>query len=296
MCSSLQQRLDYLVEKLIKDPFTHFLIIGGLLFALYQLFGNKNDGYNNQIIISELEINNTINNWQNRWQRLPSEAELQTVLEQQVRQEVFYREALALDLGKDDPVVRRRLAEKMMFIANDLLVPEQASDSQLIDFMKAFPEKFSKPIVTTFKQIYFNPDLHDSKLSQQIKNYQVALNDKDRQVEAQKLGDDFNGEFEYQHLPDHQTARFFGQQFTAQLSQLPIGRWEGPINSGYGQHLVNIQTRSKAELIPLQQVRDKVLIEWRAEQQKRSNDALYAKLRDNYEVVLERADITVQGQ
>lgn len=296
MCSSLQQRLDYLVEKLIKDPFTHFLIIGGLLFALYQLFGNKNDGYNNQIIISELEINNTINNWQNRWQRLPSEAELQTVLEQQVRQEVFYREALALDLGKDDPVVRRRLAEKMMFIANDLLVPEQASDAQLVEFMNAFPEKFAKPIVTSFKQIYFNPDLHGGELSQQIKHYQVVLNEKQQQVNAQTLGDDFNGDFEYQHLPEHQTARFFGQQFTAQLGKLPIGRWEGPIDSGYGVHLVKIETRSKAELIPLQQAREKVLIEWRVEQQKNSNDSLYAKLRGNYEVILKHPDITVQGQ
>ena len=283
--------MDYVVIKLIKDPFLHFMVIGAGLFIAYGLTVDESAEKENQITISQLDVNNTIKRWKQRWQRLPSDEELQIVIEKKVRQEVFYREALALDLGKDDPVIRRRLAEKMMFIANDLLVPEQASDAQLLAFMKASPAQFSKPISTSFQHVYFNPDLHSmgtNSFNVEVQKYKGELNETDSTVVSyQSIGDDFYDEKSYQNLPSHQVARLFGQEFTQGLTQAPIGEWYGPINSGYGQHLVKLEQRSKPTLLPLGEIREDVLIQWKAAQQQQSNDSLYEELKSTYHIVIE---------
>ncbi|MGF1901628.1 hypothetical protein [Aliivibrio sifiae] len=278
--------------KIIKDPFIHFMVIGAALFAVYEFNRDADEGNINQITISEIEVNNAINGWEKRWQRLPSDKELQAVLEQKVRQEVFYREALALNLGQDDPVVRRRLAEKMMFIANDLVVPEQASDKQLTAFMQSSPDKFTKPVITTFKHVYFNPDLHNietAELLTFIEEQRKALND-DREppIDYQTLSDDFYNDLSIQNIPEYQIARIFGKQFTQELAQVPSGEWYGPITSGYGKHLIKMEYRSEPELTPLSDIRDKVLASWKVAQQKQSNDSLYESLRGNYDVVIEK--------
>jgi hypothetical protein len=275
------------VKKLIKEPFIHFILIGGLLFALYQLFGNKSEQYNNTIEISELDIKRATDAWQERWSRLPSDSELKNVIEQQVREEVFYREALALDLGKNDPVIKRRLSEKMIFIANDLLVPEQATDQQLTDFMQQHPHKFSKPLLISFKQFYFNPDLHSSDLSNELERVKFTLNSNTQDTSSTVLSDDFNGESEYTSMPLYQVARHFGQKFTAEIETLPVGTWSGPIASGYGMHIIKVTDRAESTLMPLQSIKDKVLLEWQAEQKKQANDSLYAKLRENYKIVFQ---------
>ena len=289
------QIMDYSVIRIMSDPLVHFMIIGAALFAVYELNNNELEENVNQIKISELDVSNAINRWERRWQRLPSETELQAVIEQKIRQEVFYREALALNLGKDDPVIRRRLAEKMMFITNDLVVPEQASDAQLTAFMHKSPELFSKPVIISFKHVYFNFDPHDmdsAEFSSLTENHKKHLNNDTSSPNAYRaISDDFYSDLSIQNMPEYQIARLFGQQFTHEIAQVPTGTWYGPITSGYGKHLIKLEYRSSSELIPLSDIREKVFANWKVAQQEQSNDSLYQALRNNYDIVIEQPNI-----
>jgi hypothetical protein len=111
------------VKKWLREPLLHFLLIGAALFLLY---GYQNDGYvdqGNRIVISKSDINRLVMLWEKKWQRSPTRVELEGLIEQQIQEEVLYREALAMGLDLNDGVVRRRLAQKVEFISYDLGSP-----------------------------------------------------------------------------------------------------------------------------------------------------------------------------
>ena len=272
-------------KQFIRDPFAHFILIGAGLFGLYALV-NDEEIVPNRIIISAADIQGTANQWQQKWHRAPSESELLKVIEQQIREEIYYREALALDLGRDDPIIRRRLAEKMEFIASDLLVPSDPSDKELAAYLTANPDKFESPVRLSFSHIFYSADNLSRERQSSQEALLIRLNESADPKEYSGLGDSFNHKQHYEQIADYQIARIFGRRFEEQLIALPVGQWLGPIESGYGQHLVRIDDRIDAKLPPLKDIRDKVLPYWRAQQQQRSNDSLYAKLRENYQIVI----------
>ncbi|MPY22523.1 peptidyl-prolyl cis-trans isomerase [Shewanella psychropiezotolerans] len=272
-------------RQFIRDPFAHFILIGAALFGLYALV-NDEELAPNRIIISEADIQRTANQWQQKWHRPPSESELLKVIERQIREEIYYREALALGLGQEDPIIRRRLAEKMEFIANDLLVPSDPSDEELAAYLAANPDKFVSPVRLSFSHIFYSADNVNSASQSNQETLLTHLNQSAEPKAYSGLGDSFNGKQHYEQIADYQIARIFGRRFEEQLIALPVGQWLGPIESGYGQHLVRIDDRIDAKLPPLTDIHDKVLPYWLAQQQERSNDSLYAKLKENYQIVI----------
>ena len=272
-------------RQFIRDPFAHFILIGAALFGLYALV-NDEELAPNRIIISEADIQRTANQWQQKWHRPPSESELLKVIERQIREEIYYREALALGLGQEDPIIRRRLAEKMEFIANDLLVPSDPSDEELAAYLAANPDKFVSPVRLSFSHIFYSADNVNSASQSNQETLLTHLNQSAEPKAYSGLGDSFNGKQHYEQIADYQIARIFGRRFEEQLIALPVGQWLGPIESGYGQHLVRIDDRIDAKLPPPTDIHDKVLPYWLAQQQERSNDSLYAKLKENYQIVI----------
>jgi peptidyl-prolyl cis-trans isomerase C len=279
--------MPLLFKQFIRDPFAHFLLIGAGLFVLYALV-NDEEPAPNSIFIYEADIQRTASQWQQKWHRAPSESELLKVIERQIREEIYYREALALDLGREDPIIRRRLAEKMEFIASDLLVPTNPSDEELTAYLAANPDKFLSPVRLSFSHIFYSADNLSSESASNSEAQLTRLNGSQDPKEYSGLGDRFNGKQHYEQIPDYQVARIFGRRFQEQLINLPVGQWLGPIESGYGQHLVRVDDRIDAHLPPLREIHEKVLPYWRAQQQQKSNDSLYAKLRDHYQIVIER--------
>ena len=266
--------------KILKDPFSHFIIIGILLFVSYQIITPEEQQLDNQITISENEVGNIIVNWKKRWNSAPTTAQLNNLIEQQVREEIFYREALMLNLQQGDTVIRRRLADKMAFIVNDIVVPTQATDKQLQDFMQKYPDKFLIAERISFKHYYFNSDLHSDKEMQA-----ALLIGKQQLINGLPLkSDDFAGKSEFNLLPEHQIARLFGRDFPQKLASLSVDEWSEPIQSGYGQHLVKISQRSEGIIAELDDIRDYVLQEWRAQQQITANIEVYQSLRSNYDI------------
>ena len=271
----------------LKEPLLHFLLIGAGLFMLYGWVSDEDSGRPDQIIFTEAEIDRLINLWERKWQRLPNQTELQGLIEQQIREEVFYREALAMGLDKNDTVVRRRMAQKLEFISNDLASLAEPDDTKLQAYLDEHREKFLIPGRISYSQVFLNRDKRGRQVSADAEQLLEELSQSPVDVDITMAGDAFMGGYRFNDETDFGVSRIFGQDFAREIFKLPVGPWAGPVESGYGLHLVRVDARTDAVAPELGQVRDKVRNEWLADQRRKTNDLLYAELRKRYEVVVE---------
>ncbi len=281
------------MKKLLSEPLLHFLLIGGLLFFIYDLKQEEiiaND--NNSIVITEANIDQLINQWQRRWQRLPSQQELQGLVKAQIHEEVLYREALAMGLDKDDVVVRQRMARKIEFISNDLASLVDPTDTQLQSYLNAHEEMFTLPGQISFSHIYFNTDKRGEQVQADAGKLLADLSLSTTAIDISSQGDSFMGGQTYDSLKDFEVSRLFGDTFSKHLFELASGKWVGPVESGYGLHLVRIDSRTEPRVPSLTKVRDKVQNEWLAEQRKKANKSFYAELHKRYKIIVELPDNT----
>ena len=281
------------MKKWLREPLLHFLLIGAALFFLYDL---QNEGYvndNDRIVISKGNIDRLISLWEKKRQRLPTQAELQDMIEQQVREEVMYREALAMGLDKNDAIVRRRLAQKIEFISSDIAAMAEPGDEELIKFLNAHPEKFETPASLSFEHIYFNNDKREAQTGPDALKLLDELKQPDAVIDTHIAGDPFIMGQQYDEITEYGVSRIFGQEFAAELFRLNTGDWQGPVRSGYGAHLVRISNKSPAQAAELNTVREKVRNEWQAEQRQSMNKTFYESLRQRYDIVIENASENV---
>ena len=277
------------MKKWLREPLLHFLLIGAGLFLLY---GLQNDGYvseNNRIVISKGNIDRLIALWEKKRQRPPTQIELERMIEQQIREEVLYREALAMGLGENDVIVRKRLAQKIDFITTDIAAMAEPGDKQIVDFFNLNQDKFEKPGALTFEHIYFNRDKRGDKTEADAQALLDKLKQSDVVLDVSLAGDSFMMGQQYEQIEKQGVTRLFGKGFSKDLFELKTNSWQGPVNSSYGIHLVYISNKNAAQSVELNSVRDKVISEWRAEQRQIQNETLYRKLRERYDVVIENA-------
>ncbi|MBT8069961.1 MAG: peptidyl-prolyl cis-trans isomerase [Gammaproteobacteria bacterium] len=273
----------------LKEPLLHFLLIGAGLFMLYGWASDEDAGRPDQIIFAETEVDRLINLWERKWQRLPSQTELQGLIEQQIREEVFYREALAMGLDKNDTVVRRRMAQKLEFISNDLASLAEPDDALLQTYLDEHQEKFLIPGRISYSQVFLNRDKRGRQVYAAAAQLLEELSQSPVDVDTTMAGDPFMGGYRFNDETDFGVSRVFGQDFASEIFKLPVGTWTGPVESGYGLHLVRVDARTDAVVPTLGQVRDKVRNEWLADQRRKTNDLLYSELRKRYEVIIEGA-------
>lgn len=271
----------------LKEPLLHFLLIGAGLFMLYAWQTDDDALRPDQIVFTEAHIDRLINLWERKWQRLPTQQELQGLIEQQVREEVLYREALAMGLDKDDMVVRRRMSQKMEFISNDLASLAEPDDTQLQTYLDENPEKFSIPGRISYSQVYLNVSNRGDQVYADAQVLLDELSSSSVDEDFTMAGDSFMAGYHFNDETDFGVSRIFGKAFAQQIFELPVGEWTGPVESGYGLHLVRIDSRTASRAPSLEQVRDKVRIEWVAQQQRQTNDLLYSELRKRYEITIE---------
>jgi len=275
------------VTRWLKEPLFHFLLIGAGLFLLYGWQTDDDALRPDQIVFTEAKIDQFINLWERKWQRLPTQQELQGLIEQQVREEVLYREALAMGLDKDDQVVRRRMSQKMEFISNDLASLVEPDDEQLQTYLDEHPQKFTIPGRISYSQVYLNANQRGERVYADAERLLTELSQSTVDIDISMAGDSFMGGYSFNNETDFGAARLFGKAFARELFKLPVGEWTGPVESGYGLHLVHVDSRTDSRAPSLAQVRDKVRGEWLSEQQRKTNDLLYSELRKRYEITIE---------
>lgn len=266
----------------------HFVLIGAALFALFYQVADPETVSDNRIIISETDIDRMITLFERKLQRLPTEQELKGLVEAHIREEVLYREALAMGLDQDDTIVRRRMAQKVEFMFNDLVDAAEPTDEELQRFLNENPDKFIESARTSFIHVYLSVDERGDKVMTDAQQLLVAVNSKQDSTDPDTAGDAFMFGYAFDNQSDHQISRMFGSDFATSLGTLAAGSWQGPVASGYGLHLVFIKDRTESWLPPLAEIRDSVLYELLAERRQQANSAFYKTLRERYDVIIEQ--------
>jgi len=270
--------------RFIKESLFHFLLLGGVLFFIYNM-KNGDTVHAKSVVISKAEIEHLKTLWTKTRQRAPTQNELQALIEHEIREKIMYQEALGLGLEQGDSFVRRRLAQKMEFLSSDMAELADPSEEELLQYMSTHKDMFRSPGKINFKQIYIDPSKH--KQHAYTQTLLDVLRSKDNKVDISTLTDSrmlrqfYTGESEYS------LEKVFGKTFVKALFTSPVRTWQGPITSAYGEHLVFIDSLTPSRQEPLDLVRDKVVMEYKAQKRKEMDRAFYANLRKSYQVIIE---------
>lgn len=274
--------------KWYREPLVHFLAIGACLFGIYLWLNDPGETLSGaRIEVSENDIELLHARWMKQWQRPPTANELQGLIEAHIREEVLYREALALGLDKDDTIVRRRMAQKMEFLVADVAVPMEPDEAELRAYFEANQERYHQPVKLSFTHIYFNPDKRGASTQQEAETVLRALQAA-RQLprRARDLGDRFMLAHDYVRKSVPDIKRDFGAIFAQRLVEIEQGTWQGPVASGYGLHLAYISERIEARLPNFVLVRANVKNDFLIDKRREVNELAYQRLRERYEIVI----------
>lgn len=259
-----------MLKRWLREPLVHFLALGALLFLAFQWWGSSPQ----RIVITPGQQQALATQFERVWQRAPTDAELKRLVDEQVRAEIAAREASALGLDRDDVVIQRRLRQKLEFLAEETIDGAPPTDAELQAYLDAHPGKFRAETEAAFRQAYF-------------KSVEVAH-------AALAAGGDPGARGERIMLPEDvalsplsDIARRFGREFAEQLEKLPLDRWAGPVRSGFGAHLVLVRERRDGRLPALAEIRPLVERELQAQRRRQALDAMYERLLQKYEVVIQ---------
>ena len=272
-----------------KEPLLHFLFIGAIIFVVFSIVNKEEAAVNgNKIVVSSAEIERLSGNWSKKWNRSPTEKELQGLIGSYIKEEVYYREALALGLDQNDTVLRRRLMQKMEFLSNDLADLSNPDETALNDYFLENQDKYELPARISFTHIYFSLDKHGNQIFDNAGKVLADIQASSPPIpRAPERGDSFMLQYDFTLEAPFEVARLFGQGFAEQLFQLDAGDWQGPIESGYGLHLVRINEKVDARMPELASVIDKVRTDYMFEQRQKTNKAIYERFKERYEIVVE---------
>lgn len=275
----------------LREPLLHFLLLGGLLFGIYLAFnplvGSRTD---HRIVITEDDLRQMTIAWRAQGRPMPTPEQMASLLQIRIREEVLYREALAMGLDKDDAIVKRRLAQKMEFLAEDISALGDPDASELNKWFEQNRTAFVLPSRVSFRHIYFSPDRRGARTRTDAEEALRRLGDKgvdDRAVAS--LGDSFMFQERYVDRTRDQLASQFGSAFGRTLEQQKTGRWSGPIESGYGWHLVYVEDLTPGRLPAFDEVADEVKQAWITEQREQAKRKAYDDMAKRYEVILPAA-------
>ncbi len=280
--------------KIIREPLFHFLLAGAALFVLFSVVNKDRPGFgssDSEIVISEGRINSITQKFAKVWQRPPTESELDGLIEAYVREEILYREALSLGLDVGDKVVRRRLAQKMEFISEDVALLHKPTDSVLQEYFELRKEEFRRETLVTFQHVYLNSEKRGESTSKDADRILAKLNTLTETRHYAELGDPSMLSNDFKDTSQREVAGMFGADFSLQLLSQPLSRWSGPIESAYGLHLVYVGSIVEGEIPSFFDVRDIVVREWTNENRIEKKKRFYESLRERYDITIEEITI-----
>jgi parvulin-like peptidyl-prolyl isomerase len=277
------------LKRWLREPLLHFLLIGLAVFAVYSYMHRGRGGVESsrQIVLSLDELRQMDVYFQSQWHRQPTPAEFQAMVEDRVREEVLYREGLAMGLDKDDTIVKRRLAQKMQFLAEDVAAAHEPTTAELKAWFEKNSSKFALPSRYSFRHLYFSPDKRGTNAQFDALRTltKIAGQPEDSKL-AVSLADRFMFQDYYGDRTPEALAKEFGPQFAVALEKVKPGSWQGPIESGYGWHLVFIDTVILGRIPALEEIESDVKTAWLGEQKATAWKKSYAEMRAKYTVLL----------
>ncbi|MBS0171160.1 MAG: peptidyl-prolyl cis-trans isomerase [Nitrospira sp.] len=271
-----------LLWRLAREPLLHFLLIGLALFLSFGR-GASDETDARRIVVSQAQLELLSQQFATTWHRQPTDQERSHLAETYVHDEILYREGRLLGLDRDDPVIKRRVRQKLELMAEEISGGEIPSDAELATYLQANQSTFTRPALVTFEQIFLGSEGSDG-IDRRLAAARVA-------AEHGRSPETFG---QPTLLPPREdmasvdlVAKRFGGPFAAQLETVPLDQWTGPVVSGFGVHLVRVRELVPAALPSLKDVRSLVTGRWESERRTRALEEHYRRLRQGYQVTIE---------
>jgi peptidyl-prolyl cis-trans isomerase C len=276
----MRMPLREFVRTALKEPLVHFLLAGLALFAFFALRGEPVDPESRTIIINEKQVERLAANWAQTWQRPPTQAEIDGLIREFIKEEIYYREGMRLGLDQDDLIVRRRIGSKMEFLATSELENQRPDDATLQAILNRNPERYATETRYSFDQIYIAVQ-DEATARAKAAQWLAALG---RGTDWQKLGDAISLPRSAENADRDRLISDFGEDFSAALAKLEVGKWTGPVASGFGWHVVRVRKVQASEKPKLADVRQAVENDWRSQTGRARQAKAYQLLLDSYTI------------
>ena len=277
------------MKRLLREPLLHFLILGTLLFSVYAYTERGRVGVESskQIRLSFDELAQLAMVFQSQWRREPTPEELGRLVENKIQEEILYREGLAMGLDKDDSIVKRRLAQKMQFLAEDVAAAREPTAAELRSWYEKNSDKFAQAPRVSFRHLYFSPDRRGARAREDAQSALATLTGQPEDSKlAASLADPFMFQEYYRDRAPEFLGKEFGPRFALAVPALKAGSWQGPIESGYGWHLVFVDTAIHGRVPAFEEIEGDVQTAWLADQKAIAWEKAYKDMRAKYTVLL----------
>ena len=273
------------MSSLLREPLLQFLVLGAGIFLLYDALQGDGETAADEIVISVADIERMSQSWRQTRRRPPTQDELEGMIRDHIREEIYYREALALGLDRDNAVIRGHLRQKLEFLTDDIAAQGDPTDAELEQFLAANPAKFAREPQFRFRHVYFSAASRGDSARADATEALARVRAGD---DVSALGDRWLYAPADRPMSVREISRMFGAALAEALAALPAGQWQGPFASTHGQHIVVIDERVEARVPALDEIRSAVEREWRETRRQAAADEYYETLRERYDVVVER--------
>jgi hypothetical protein len=272
-----------LARRLSHEPLLHFFAAGLVLFAAAERHREHTDL--RRIVVTPVQVRQLVEAYSAEFGTAPGPKTLAGLVDHYVEEEVLYREGLARRLDQDDEIVRRRIVQKMQFLQQDLSAPSEPAAAELAAWFQAHRGEYVQSASVSFSHIYFS-DVHGGSDAARARALSTLAHLSDAIVRAPERGDSFPDLYDYAGFGPEQAKRLFGDsEISRKLFEAPEGRWIGPLRSGYGWHLVRVQSVQPARSLDFGEARERVRADVVAAQQEVANRRAFAALKARFTVV-----------
>jgi hypothetical protein len=279
------------MKNLLREPLVHFLLVGTVLFAADALLAKRDEPEPGKIVVTQGHSEHMAAVHERTWRRPPTQEDLKGLIDNYVREEVLYREGLALGLDRDDPVIRRRMRQKMELLAEDAHALVEPSDRNLQAYLDTHRARFAIEPKISFRQVYLDPGRDGRDLDREMARLLAELKRMGDSNAAERAGDATQLEHKIEAALATDIGGTFGQEFAAELATLPQGQWQGPVRSAYGLHFVLVNERTEPRAPALAEVREAVRREWTRDRLVAGSEGFYQRLLQRYTVTIEHPKV-----
>lgn len=275
------------MKSFLREPLVHFLALGALLFAIGIVRGEPATPGSTRIAITEGHVERLLEGFRMTWNRPPTEDEFRGLMEEFLKEEVLYREALGMGLDQDDQIIRRRLRQKLEFMTADFIGTVEPTDEELQTYLDEHADRYRSDGRLRFVQVFIGSGGSDVEARAQAV---LARLQADPDQDIGPLTDPFLHPLAYPDISERELRSVYGPDFTELMMQQPVGTWSGPLASPFGLHLVRIDTRVEGDAPALQAARAEVYRDLMFERTQEAEQAYFDGLLEQYTVTVEWPD------
>ncbi len=272
--------MKLLLQKLLREPLLHFLLAGFIVFLILGRSGAYSDPESRVITVDEDRVSQLVASFSAIWKRAPTPKEIDSLIRDYIREEVYYREAKKLGLDINDPIIRRRLRAKMEELASAAAESADPDDAALQQLIESNPAKYAIGGKLSFRQIWLGREGDAAAALAQLKEG----------GDPAKIGGTISLPAQMRAATPEEIDREFGEGFAEKLAEFPDGQWTGPLSSGFGEHLACVESRTDGRVPIVDEIRQRLENDWRAASISKRKDRAYQALLDGYDIRIEKPE------